>query len=130
MECLKKYLMYYLMEELLDMYPHRGDVNFINYVQEFRRTPQYDYIQKNGDPYMFEQPDVQHFVNDVLFFLHTPLMWTEAVQAVNHMDEYKMVICHLNICMLVPYITKQDIIQKFNRDVVYYNNKKSNLNIT
>ena len=26
-------------------------------------------------------------------------------------------MCHLNICMLVPYITKQDIIQKFNRDV-------------
>ena len=56
-------------------------------------------------------------------------MWTEAVQAVNHMDEYKRVICHLNICMLVPYITKQDIIQKFNRDVVYANNMKANLNI-
>ena len=57
-------------------------------------------------------------------------MWTEAVQAVNHMDEYKKVICHLNICMLVPYIMKQDIIQKFNKDVVYYNNMKANLNIT
>ena len=100
------------------MYPYRGDVNYVNYVSEFSRTPQYDYIQKNGDPYMFEPPNVQHFVNDVPF-LHTPLMWTEAVQAVNHMDEYKRVICHLNICMLVPYITKQDIIQKFNRDVVY-----------
>ena len=30
---------------------------------------------------MFEPPDVQHFANDVPFFLHTPLMWTEAVQA-------------------------------------------------
>ena len=40
---------------------------------------------------MFEPPDVQHFVNDVPFFLHTPLMWTETVQAVNHMDEYKRV---------------------------------------
>ena len=122
--------MYYLTEELLDMYPYRGDVNYVNYVSEFSRTPQYDYIQKNGDPYMFEPPDVQHFVNDVPLFLHTPLMWTEAVQTVNHMDEYKRVICHLNICMLVPYITKQDIIQKFNRDVVYYNNMKANLNIT
>ena len=58
------------------------------------------------------------------------LMWTEAVQAVNHMDEYKRVVYHFNICMLVPYITKQDIIQKFNRNVVYYNNMKANLNIT
>ena len=112
------------------MYPYRGDVSYVNYVSEFNRTPQYDYIQKNGNPYMFEPPDVQHFVNDVPFFLYTPLMWTEAVQAVNHMDEHKRVICHLNICMLVPYITKQDIIQKFNRDVVYYNNMKANLNIT
>ena len=118
----EKQLMYYLTKELLDMYPYRGDVNYINYVHEFRRTPQYDHIQKNGDPYMFEPPDVQLFVNDVRFFLHTPLMWTEAVQAVNHMDEYKRVICHLNIFMLVSYIIKQDIIQKFNRDVVYYNN--------
>ena len=70
--------MYYLTEELLDMYPYRGDVNYVNYVSEFSRTPQYDYIQKNGDPYMFEPPDVQHFVNDVPFFLPTPLMWTEA----------------------------------------------------
>ena len=108
----------YLTEELLDMYPYRGDVNYINYEHEFRRTPQYDYIQKNGDPCMFEPPDVPHFVNDVSFFLHTTLMWTEAVQAVNHMDEYKRVICHLNICMLVPCITKQDITHKFNRDVV------------
>ena len=126
----EKHLMYYLTKELLDMYAYRGDVNYINYVHEFKRTPQYDYIQKNGDPYVFEPPDVQHFVSDVPFFLHTPLMWTEAVQAVNHIDEYKRVICHLNICMLVPYITKQDIIQKFNRDVVYYNNMKANLNIT
>ena len=111
--------MYYLTEELLDMYPYRGDINYINYVHEFRRTPQYDYIQKNGDPYMFEPLNVQHFVNDVPLFLHTPLMWTEAVQAINHMDEYKRVICHLNICMFVPYITKQDIIQNLNRDVVY-----------
>ena len=123
-------LMYYLTEELLDMYPYRGYVNYVNYVSEFSRTPQYDYIQKNGDPHMFEPPDVQHFVNDVPFFLHTPLMWTEAVQAVNHMDEYKRVIYHLNICMLLPYIPKQDIIQKFNRDVVYYNNMKANLHIT
>ena len=68
------------------MYPYRGDVNYINYVHEFRGTPQYDYIQKNGDPYMFELPDVQHFVSNVPFFLHTLLMWTEAVQAVNHMS--------------------------------------------
>ena len=40
------------------MYPYRGDINYINYVHEFRRTPQYDYIQKNRDPYMFEPPDV------------------------------------------------------------------------
>ena len=58
------------------------------------------------------QPNVQHFVNDVPLFLNTPLMWTEVVQVVNHMDEYKRVICHLNICMLVPYITKQDIFRK------------------
>ena len=64
-------------------------------------------------------------------FSCTPLlMWTEAVQAVNHMDEYKRVVYHFNICMLVPYITKQDIIQKFNRNVIYYNNMKANLNIT
>ena len=70
--------MYYFTKKLLDMYPYRGDVNYINYVHEFRRIPKYDYIQKNRDPYMFEPPDVQHFVNDVLFFLHTPLMRTEA----------------------------------------------------
>ena len=79
---------------------------------------------------MFEPSVVQHFVNDVPFFLHTLLMWTEAVHAVNHIDEYKRVICHLNICMLVPYITKEDIIQKLNRNVVYYNNMKANLNIS
>ena len=67
----EKRLMYYLTEELLDMYPYRGDVNYVNYVLEFNRTPQYDYIQKNGNPHMFEPPDVQHFVNDVPFFLHT-----------------------------------------------------------
>ena len=122
--------MYYLTKELLDMYPYKGDVNCIQYVHEFMRTLQYDYIQMNGDPCMFEPPDVQHFFNDVPFFLHTPLMWTEAVWEVNYMDEYKRVICHLNVCMLVHYITKQDIIQKFNRDVVYYNNIKANLNIT
>ena len=71
-EMSEKCLMYYLTEELLDMYPYRGDVNYINYVQKFRRTPQYDYIQKNGDPYMFEPPDMQHFDNDVPFFC-TPL---------------------------------------------------------
>ena len=38
----EKHLMYYLTEELLDMYPYRGDVNYINYVHELRRTPQYD----------------------------------------------------------------------------------------
>ena len=67
-ESCEKCLMYYLTEELLDMYPYRGDVNYVNYVSEFSRT------QKNGDPYMFEPPDVQHFVNNVPFFLHTPLM--------------------------------------------------------
>ena len=50
-EMSEEYLMYYLTEELLDMYPYRGDVNYINCVHEFRRIPQYDYIQKNGDPY-------------------------------------------------------------------------------
>ena len=78
----------------------------MNYVSEFSRTPQYDYIQKNGGPYKFELPDMQHFVNDVPFFLYTPLMWTEAVQAVNHMDEYKRVICHLNICMFITLHNK------------------------
>ena len=71
-EMSKKHLMYYLTEELLDMYSYRGDVNYINYAHEFRKTPQYDYIQKNQDPYMFEPPNVQHFVNDVPFFC-TPL---------------------------------------------------------
>ena len=59
--------MYYFTEELLDMYAYRGHVNYINYVHEFRRTPQYDYIQKNGDAYMIEPPVMQHFVNDAPF---------------------------------------------------------------
>ena len=46
----EKHLINYLTEELLDMHPYRGDVNYINYVHEFRRTPPYDYMQKNGDP--------------------------------------------------------------------------------
>ena len=54
----EKHLMYYFTKELLDMYPYRGDVNYIDYVHKFRRTPQYDYIKKNGDPYMFEPTDV------------------------------------------------------------------------
>ena len=121
----EKCLMYYLTEKLLDMYSYRGDVNYVNYVSGFSRKPQYDYIQR-----MKILICLNHQMCSTLSMMHTPLMWTEAVQAVNHMDEYKRVICHLNICMLVPYITKQEIIQKFNRDVVYYNNMKANLNIT
>ena len=126
-----------LTNDLIDMYPH-DDIagnfcyQFMMMLQDVKGA---ECVKYDGEPYLFDPSRKDIFEgNGLPIFLNTPKRWTKMIMSVNRFIDYKKVT---NYLFLVTHRypgshctspLEEDpeadsfIIQKFNRDLIYYNN--------
>ena len=101
-----------------------------------------EYSKYNGEPYLFDPPRKDFFEGSgVSSFLSTPKRWTKMIMSVKHIDDYKKIMSYLFLETHIYPGTdhtsplQEDpeadsvIIQKFNRDLVNYNNTQNLIKI-
>ena len=126
-----------LTNDLIDMYPHDdiADIFCYEFMMMLQEVKGGEYVKYDGEPYLFDPPRKDIFEgNGLPIFLNTPKRWTKMIMSVNHINDYKKV---MNYLFLVTHRypgshctspLEEDpeadsfIIQKFNRDLIYYNN--------
>ena len=138
-ECFERLIITNLTNDLIDIYPYDEFDN--DYEFEFwiilheEEGKGGEYSKYNGEPYLFDPPRKDVFEGSgVLSFLSTPKRWTKMIMSVKHIDDYKKIINYLVLethrypgtdhTSPLQEDPEADtfIIQKFNRDLVYYNN--------
>ena len=94
-----------------------------------------EYSKYNGEPYLFDPSRKDLFEGSgVPSFLSTPKKWTKMIMSVKHIDDYKKIMNYLFLethrylgtdhtsPLQEDLEADSFIMQKFNRDLVYYNN--------
>ena len=81
-----------------------------------------EYVKRNGHPYLFDPPHIDILHSDVPIFLSTPRQWTKQVTQVKGLTDYKRLITLLDMFLFTDQEKVQEIVCKFNRDMVFYNN--------
>ena len=135
--CYERLIITNLTNDLIGIYPYdeiEGDHSF-EFLIILEGAKGGEYVKCNGEPYLFDPARKDFFEGSgVPFFLDTPKRWTEMILSVKHIDDYKKIMNYLFIetntypgtdhtCPLQEDPEADSvIIQKFNRDVVYYNN--------
>ena len=129
-----------MTSDLIDIYPHDESDNdhgfefwIILHEEEGKGG---EYSKYNGEPYLFDPPRKDLFEGSgVPSFLSMPKRWTKMIMSVKHIDDYKKIMNYLLFLETHIYPgtdhtspLQEDpeadtfIIQKFNRDLVYYKN--------
>ena len=138
--CSERLIITNLTNDLIDIYPydesdndHEFEFWIILHEEEGKGG---EYSKYNGEPYLFDPPRKDLFEGSgVPSFLSTPKRWTKMIMSVKHIDDYKKIMNYLLFLEIYRYPgtdrtspLQEDpevdtfIIQKFNRDLVYYNN--------
>ena len=128
-----------LTNDLIDIYPYdeiESDFCFefwlILHGEEEKGG---EYVKYDGEPYLFDPPRKDFFEGSgVPSFLLTPKRWTKMIMSVKDIDDYKKIMNYLflethrypgtdHTSPLQDDPEADSVtIQKFNRDLVYYNN--------
>ena len=87
-------------------------------------------MKSNGQPYLFDPPYLDILYSDVPIFLITPRQWTKQVTQVKGWTDYKRLITLLELFFFKEQEIFQDIVCKFNWDMISYNNMQQLLNVT
>ena len=138
--CSERLIITNLTNDLIDIYPydefdngHEFEFWIILHEEEGKGG---EYSKYNGEPYLFDPPRKDLFEGSgVPSFLSTPKRWTKMIMSVKHIDDYQKIMNYLlfletHRCPGTDrtFPLQEDpeadtfIIQKFNRDLVYYNN--------
>ena len=138
--CSERLIITNLTNDLIDIYPydesdndHEFEFWIILHEDEGKGG---EYSKYNGEPYLFDPPRKDLFEGSgVPSFLPTPKRWTKMIMSVKHIDDYKKIMNYSLFLETHRYPgtdctspLQEDpeadtfIIQKFNRDLVYYNN--------
>ena len=127
-----------ITNDLIDIYPYdeiEGDHSF-EFLIILEGANGGEYGKCNGEPYLFDPPRKDFFEGSgVPFFLNTPKRWTKMIMSVEHIDYSKKINFFIETnrypgtdctcCLQEDPEADSLIIQKFNRDVVYYNNMQN-----
>ena len=137
--CSERLIITNLTNDLIDIYPydesdndHEFEFWLLLHEEEGKGG---EYSKYNGEPYLFDPPRKDLFEGSgVPSFLSTPKRWTKMIMSVKHIDDYKKIMNCLLFLETHRYPgtdctspLQEDpeadtfIIQKFNRDLVYYN---------
>ena len=139
--CCERLIITNLTNDLIGIYPY--DEFEVDYSFEFwiilheEEGKGGEYSKYNGEPYLFDPPRKDLFEGSgVPSFLSTPKRWTKMIMSVKHIDDYKKIMNYLFTETLrypgtdSTFHLQADpeadtfIVQKFNRDLVSYNNKQ------
>ena len=137
--CSERLIITNLTNDLIDIYPYdefEGDYSFEFWIilhEEEEKGGEYS--KYNGEPYLFDPPRKDFFEGSwIPSFLSTPKRWIKMIMSVKHIDDYKEKMNYLFLethrysgtdhTSLLQEDPEADsvIIQKSNRDLVYYNN--------
>ena len=135
--CSERLIITNLTNDLIDIYPYdefEGDHSFEFWII-LHEKGKGEYNNYNGEPYLFDPPRKDFFEGSgVPSFLSTPKTWTKMIMSVKNIDDYKKIMNYLFLethrypgtdCTS-PFQEDPEadsvIIQKFNRDLVCYNN--------
>ena len=137
--CSERLIITNLTNDLIDFYPYdefEGDYSFEFWIilhEEEGKERQYS--EYNSEPYLFDSPRKGFFESSgVPSFLSTPKRWTKMIMLMKHIDDYKKIMNYLFLethrypgtdCtspLQEDPEANSVILQKFNRDLVYYNN--------
>ena len=138
--CSERLIITNLTNDLIDIYPydesdndHEFEFWIILHEEEGKGG---EYSKYNGEPYLFDPPRKDLFEGSgVPSYLSMPKRWTKMIMSVKHIDDYKKIMNCLLFLETHRYPgtdrtspLQEDseadtfIIQKFDRDLVYYNN--------
>ena len=142
--CSERLIITNLTNDLIDIYPYdefENDHEFEFWII-LHEEEGGEYSKYNGEPYLFDPPMKDLFEDSgVPFFLSTSNRWTKMIMSVKHIDDYKKIMNYLflkthrypgiNITSPLQEDPEADtfIIQKLNRDLVYYNNMQKLIKI-
>ena len=121
-----------LTMDMMNVYKYNGYVSVMNAILSAEADLQEgrEYMKSNGQPYLFDPPYLDILYSDVPIFLSTPRQWTKQVTQVKGLTDYKRLITLLELFFFKEQEIFQDIVCKFNRDMISYNNMQQLLNVT